>query len=151
MYHFNLKNSIFKIKDVFINEFDLNQIHFNVDCDDKITAYGWEEDFYIILTNLIDNSIYWLKTVNPNQRKININIYPDETTLNIDYTDNGPGIEKHLIENELIFEPEFSNKSGGGSGLGLAIAGEAIERNNGKIKAIYSESGAFFKVEIPIL
>jgi len=148
---FNLKDSILKIKDVFLNELNINNISFDIECDDKITAYGWEEDFYIVFTNLIDNSIYWLKTINSNQRNITINVYPDENNLNIDYNDNGPGIEKHLIENELIFEPEFSNKSGGGSGLGLAIAGEAIERNDGKIKAIYSESGAYFKVEIPIL
>jgi len=55
-----------------------------------------------------------------------------------------------LIENEVIFEPEFSNKTGGGTGLGLAIAGEAIDRNDGDLKAIYSELGAFFKVEVKL-
>lgn len=71
--------------------------------------------------------------------------------LLVEYHDNGPGIEKHLIESEIIFEPEFSNKTGGGYGLGLAIAGEAIGRNEGELKAIYSDKGAYFKMEIKIL
>jgi C4-dicarboxylate-specific signal transduction histidine kinase len=50
----------------------------------------------------------------------------------------------------VIFDPEFTTKTEGGSGLGLAIAGEAIERNDGVLKAIFSEKGAFFKIEVKI-
>jgi len=147
---FNLKGSIEKTRDVFLNELQLNNISLNIDCDETIKMYAWEEDIYIVLTNLIDNSIYWLKPFNRKDKSITIKVSIDDNTFIIDYTDNGPGIDKHLIESEIIFEPEFSNKTGGGSGLGLAISGEAIERNEGKLKAIYSDNGAFFKIEIPI-
>ncbi|MBP6237482.1 MAG: sensor histidine kinase [Saprospiraceae bacterium] len=147
---FVLKNIIQNVKDVFLSELNNQSIQYNIDCDEKLTCFGWQEDFYIVLTNLVDNSIYWLQSIEDVEKQINIKAYEEEDLLVIEYKDNGPGIEKHLIESEVIFEPEFSNKTGSGSGLGLAIAGEAIGRNDGELKAIYSESGAFFKIEVPL-
>jgi signal transduction histidine kinase len=147
---FVLRKIIENVKDVFLSELDNQSIEYSIECDEKLTCFGWQEDFYIVLTNLVDNSIYWLQSVEGREKKISIKAYEEDDLLIIEYKDNGPGIEKHLIESEVIFEPEFSNKTGGGSGLGLAIAGEAIGRNDGELKAIYSESGAFFKIEVPI-
>ncbi len=104
----------------------------------------------MVFTNLVENSIYWLQTVSGRTKEINFKVYEEDQLLIIEYRDNGPGIEKKLIESEAIFEPEFSNKTGGGTGLGLAIAGEATTRNDVELKAVYSESGAYFRVEIPI-
>jgi signal transduction histidine kinase len=147
---FTLRKIIEDVKDVFLSELHNQSIEYDIECDEKITCYGWKEDFYIVLTNLVDNSIYWLQSNEDRAKQINIKVYEEDNLLIIEYRDNGPGIEKNLIESEVIFEPEFSNKTGGGSGLGLAIAGEAIGRNDGELKAIYSESGAFFKIEVPI-
>jgi signal transduction histidine kinase len=147
---FYIRNVIENVKDVFLSELDSQQIEYKIDCDVNITCYGWAEDLYIALTNLVDNSIYWLQSITDKPRVISFNVYEGEGLLVIEYRDNGPGIEKHLIESEIIFEPEFSNKTGGGTGLGLAIAGEAVGRNEGELKAIYSDTGAFFKIEINI-
>ncbi|WP_339607301.1 sensor histidine kinase [uncultured Roseivirga sp.] len=147
---FNLRQVIENVKDVFLSELISNEVNFNIDCDINLTAFGWKEDFYIIFTNLVDNSLYWFQNTTGRQKEISFKVYEDDDQLIIEYRDNGPGIEKHLIENEVIFEPEFSNKTGGGTGLGLAIAGEAIDRNDGDLKAIYSESGAFFKIEVKL-
>lgn len=147
--YFFVKPLLLNVIGVFQNEFEDRIIEVVINCDEKTQAYGWKEDFYVVLTNLIDNSIYWMQE-NTNNKVISINVYEDSNDgfLILEYRDNGPGIEKHLIESEVIFEPEFSNKPGGGTGLGLAIAGEAISRNSGILKAIYSENGAFFKIEI---
>ncbi|PKP19162.1 MAG: ATP-binding protein [Bacteroidetes bacterium HGW-Bacteroidetes-23] len=149
---FNIRQVIENVKDVFLSELNSQNIEVNIDCDINLTAFGWKEDFYIVFTNLVDNSLYWFQNITDRNRKISFKVYEDEEDdlLIIEYRDNGPGIEKHLIESEVIFEPEFSNKTGGGTGLGLAIAGEAIDRNEGDLKAIYSESGAFFKVEVKL-
>jgi len=147
---FVLRKVFENVKDVFLSELNSQLIEYTIDCDEHLTCYGWQEDFYIVLTNLVDNSIYWLQSITDRPKKISIKAYEEDNQLIIEYKDNGPGIEKHLIESEVIFEPEFSNKTGGGSGLGLAIAGEAIGRNDGELKAIYSENGAFFKVEVTI-
>ncbi|WCM41900.1 ATP-binding protein [Flavobacterium sp. CBA20B-1] len=147
---FNLRDVINNVIDVFQLELANQQIEVKIDCDINQTVYGWKEDFYIVLTNLVDNSIFWLQSNTDKPKQISLKVYEEDELIIIEYRDSGPGIEKHLIENEVIFEPEFSNKTGGGTGLGLAIAGEAIDRNDGDLKAIYSEDGAFFKIEVKI-
>ncbi len=133
--------------DVFQAELDMKWITHEINCDENIRAYGWEQDYYIIFTNLIENSIYWLSDKKSTKNKITINVIDESDSLSIDYRDNGPGIKKEFIENQVIFEPGFTTKPDG-SGLGLAITGEALSRNSGRIKAIYSEAGAYFRMEI---
>ncbi|PZR26413.1 MAG: ATP-binding protein [Citrobacter freundii] len=147
---FNVRKVIENVRDVFFSELESQEIFYEIDCDINLTCYGWQEDFYIAFTNLVDNSIHWLQSTSGKQKNIHFKVYEDEESLIIEYRDNGPGIEKKFIESEVIFEPEFSNKSGGGTGLGLAISGEAISRNDGDLKAIFSEEGAFFKIEVKI-
>jgi len=144
---FNIRSVIENVRQVFHVELKNLGIDYIIDCDADQTCYGWKEDLYIVLTNLVDNSIYWLQQSNF-PKTISFKVYEEEEALMMEYRDSGPGIEKELIESEIIFEPEFSGKTGGGTGLGLAIAGEAIERNGGKLFAIYSDHGAFFKVQI---
>lgn len=146
---FYVRKIVEDVNDLFNQELASQNIEYEIDCDINQTIYGWKEDFYIIFTNLVENSIYWLQKKEYN-KKIGFKIYEDNDVVIIEYRDNGPGIEKKFIESEIIFEPEFSNKTGGGTGLGLAIAGESIERNDGTLKAIYSENGAYFKIEVKI-
>jgi len=148
---FKIRPVIENVKDVFLSELESRGINYQIDCEDSLTCYGWQEDFYIVFTNLVDNSIYWLQNNHEKPKKIYFKVYEEGEFVIIEYRDTGPGIERHLIESEVIFEPEFSNKTGGGSGLGLAISGEAIDRNEGDLKVIHSEDGAFFKIEIKIL
>lgn len=147
---FYIREVIENVTDVFVLEIDSQNINVKIDCDINQMIYGWKEDYYIILTNLVDNSIYWLQNSNKPTKEISFKVYEDDELIIIEYRDNGLGIDKEFIESEIIFEPEFSNKTGGGTGLGLAIAGEAIDRNNGELKAIHSENGAFFKIETKI-
>ena len=146
---FLLDKILERVFEVFVNELAINKIQHIINLDNNITIKGWEEDFYIIFTNLIENSIYWLKDSKLSERIIMVNVNDIDTKIIIDFIDNGLGIEKKLIEDELIFEPWFSTKKAGeGTGLGLAIAGEAISRNNGKLKAIYEDRGAHFQLEV---
>jgi signal transduction histidine kinase len=147
---FNVREVLENVKDVFLSELIAQDINVLIECDVNLNVFGWKEDFYIVFTNLVDNSIHWLQNNEEKAKEISFKVYEDEELLIIEYRDTGSGIDKKLIESEIIFEPEFSNKTGGGTGLGLAIAGEAIDRNDGELKAIYSETGAFFKVEIKI-
>lgn len=137
------------IYEIFENELNYNRIAFNINVEENSKVYGIQEDFLMCMTNLVENSIYWLKQEKNPNRYITININQEDDISIIDILDNGPGIEQEYIENEAIFEPGFSGKSeSSGTGLGLAIAGEAIERNNGELKAIYSDLGAHFRIEI---
>jgi signal transduction histidine kinase len=145
---FNVLTVIENVCDVFVTQLEAQNIMVQIECDVNQTFYGWKEDLYIVFTNLMDNSIYWFQGILDQDKLITFKVSEEDDLLIIEYRDNGPGIDKPLIESEVIFEPEFSNKTGGGTGLGLAIAGEAVDRNEGELKAIYSDSGAFFKVEL---
>lgn len=142
-----VRRVIERASELFASEFKRNKISMNIQPFEEMSFTGWDQDLYITLTNLIDNSIYWLMQ-SDKERKIEISAEKDEGNILIQYRDNGPGIEKKNIENDMIFEPGFSTKPEG-TGLGLAISGEAIERNDGSLKAIYSKEGAYFRIELP--
>jgi signal transduction histidine kinase len=145
---FALRPVLQEIADVYAGRIKQLGVIYTITCPSLLQCYGWKEDYYIVFTNLIDNSLYWLQEVTLPTRSIAVVVDEDDELITIEFRDNGPGIAKELIESQVIFEPEFSLKSGNGSGLGLAIAGEAIERNDGELRAVYSEHGAFFKIEI---
>lgn len=145
---FTIKSAILDAYRVFENELKFHNIRFTLNCSNELIFRGWKEDLLVALTNLIDNSIYWMSRSNGDE--IKVDCYCENGKIIIDYYNNGVPIERELIEKELIFEPGFSKKEGGGTGIGLPIAGEAIARNNGKLKAIYSETGAYFRIELEV-
>lgn len=112
-----------------------------------ISIFGWSEDLYISLTNLIENSIYWLELTKSDKKVIEITVQENESSIIIDYKDSGPGLSDLEIESGAIFEPGYSKKMNG-TGLGLAIAGEAIDRLNGELSVRSYSDGAYFQIEI---
>lgn len=107
----------------------------------------WVQDFYAVVANLIENSIYWLNKSNQNKSKLEISIMSGKNGIEyIDFRDNGPGIDSDYIESQIIFEPHFTTKPDG-SGLGLAIAGEAAERFGFDLIALSSDNGAYFRLQ----
>ncbi|AUR51343.1 sensor histidine kinase [Aquella oligotrophica] len=142
---FHVSNVFNEIYDFFASMFEQNEIVYEFNCPEGLNIYGWEIDLSICMTNLIENSIYWLNgTLN---KKIFINVIDGDDGLEIHYRDNGPGIKDSLIESSVIFEPGFSTKSNG-MGIGLALAGEAVSRFNGELKVLSSSEGAYFLLEV---
>ena len=131
---------------VFEKELNQNKITVNINCPKDSAFLAWEQDVYAIMANLIDNSIFWMNNKQLNNKEINVVVSYDQSLEYIDYRDTGPGIEEHLIESEVIFEPEFSTKPNG-TGLGLAIAGESASRNGLELKAFASETGVYFRLQ----
>jgi signal transduction histidine kinase len=144
---FLLKDSIVGAFLVFENEVLINNIKYEVFCPADLLFKGWKQDIYIILTNLIDNSIFWMLEKKSAEKIIKIDAAAVNGQLSyIDYRDTGPGIEPQLIESGVIYEPEFSTKVGG-TGLGLSIAGEAAARNGLELTAFNSETGVYFRLQ----
>lgn len=144
----------FEIRKVIENSFKIfnlslkeSNIEVKINCNSSLSIYGWEEDLYTALTNLIENSIYWLVLKIEDSKIINIEVTEAFDTIVIDYKDNGPGLTDWEIESDVIFEPGYTKKLNG-TGLGLAIAGEAVDRLNGKLKARRFDKGAYFQIEI---
>ena len=140
----SIENEISNCFAIFRQQMEDKGIKFEIYGDAIIEA--WQQDIAAIFTNLIENSIFWLSEKNTDIKEIMVNIITNENSLSyIDFRDTGPGIESNLIEDNLIFEPQFSTKPGG-TGIGLAIAGEAAERNGLKLTALESTTGAYFRL-----
>jgi C4-dicarboxylate-specific signal transduction histidine kinase len=149
---FSVKEAVSGAFQVFENLLAEKGITYQVTGDDEIQLEGWPQDIYVILTNLIDNSIFWMIEKKSPKKWITVHIQGNKSDFELlDYRDTGPGIETYLIESEVIFEPEFSTKilkdGTRGTGLGLAISGEAAIRNKLELKAFASESGAYFRLQ----
>jgi signal transduction histidine kinase len=143
---FKMVHVVQTVFEVFEADLKTEGIEFHNEVEPTMRFYGWEADFYIMLTNLVENSVFWLSNYKINNKKITVVGKRSEDKIFIDYEDNGPGIDEKLLEDGVIFEPGFTTKTEG-TGLGLAIAGEAMERNQCKLKAIYSDGGAHFRIE----
>ena len=118
-----------------------------IDGDERLTFTCWRQDIQAIFTNLIDNSLYWLRTGDSPEKRIDIGISSDGgRLLHVDYKDTGPGIEPEHIETGVIFDPQFSTKPDG-MGLGLAIAGEGATRNGLELTALEHDGGAWFRLQ----
>ena len=130
---------------LFENELLERGIQYQIDGDIEATHTGWEIDFQIVFANLIENSIYWM--TNSASKNIVVSIEDLDEKVVIDYQDTGSGIDQENIQNQDIFDPGFTTKEEG-TGLGLSIAGEALERNKGKIEALSSATGANFMIKL---
>ncbi|APA91043.1 MULTISPECIES: sensor histidine kinase [Myroides] len=134
---------------IFHNSLDESKIKVNISCDASLELFGQSEDLFIALTNLLENSLYWLGVSTQSEKFIIIDVFEKEGSIVIDYKDNGPGLTKDEVKSNIIFEPGYTKKLNG-TGLGLAISGEAVDRLNGKLIAINNDLGVYFRIEIKV-
>ena len=138
------------LEDVIKNQFLLNEeelkknaIHYYVpDTQHRVTID--ESELAVIMMNLIQNSIYWLSTIDTD-RIIHVSVADESDGLAIIISDNGPGIKEGT--EDAIFEPYFSTKPDG-IGLGLAIVGEIMADYDGELSLVKDTQykGATFKL-----
>lgn len=145
--HFNVNKVLERVIDVFRSK--IEELGIDIQVNGPICEYyGWEQDFYVILTNILDNSLFWMEEKPCEKMVINMQLKALNGKLqSIRIQDSEPGIDTDLIESHVLFEPNFSTKVKG-TGLGLAITGEACDRNSLLIKAIESDLGAVFEIEV---
>lgn len=113
---FKISRSIKFCREVFRPPFEKEGIEFawNTDKDFSVMArYGAVNQ---ILTNLLDNSVYWLSRSENENRKIFIKSNAENRTLII--ADNGPGIHESIMP--YLFQPGYSLKFPP-SGIGLYV------------------------------
>src|SRR5690606_38239074 len=78
--------------DVFKSSIEEANIEIDIVGDEKVEIFGWSEDLYIALTNLIENSVYWLGISKTVEKKIVIEVIQNNDSVIIDYKDTGPGL-----------------------------------------------------------
>ena len=144
---FTIKSVIENVAGLFSRTLRSYDISLSIEGDNEAQLLGWAEDFNRIFVNLMENSLFWLTDNWQGARDISFYMKTSDGKLeSIDYRDSGPGIDPLNIQNDLIFEPNFSTKPNG-TGLGLAIAGEAASRNGMELIAIAVEKGVLFRLQ----
>jgi signal transduction histidine kinase len=99
-----------------------------------------------VLLNLVVNAAQALG----DQGRIRVSTLLEESFVEIEVADDGPGIPAHI--RERIFDPFFTTKAvGEGTGLGLGIALEIVHGHGGNI-LVDSEpgEGTRFRVRLPV-
>lgn len=102
-----------------------------------------------VIINLLMNSLYWLRQVPKDNRRIIISVAPlDIDGVEVLFSDSGPGVPDEYRDH--IFDPYFSTKPNG-VGLGLTIAGEIVtEYYAGRLELVDGGPlpGATFRISL---
>jgi len=125
---FNISRSIKFCKEVFNPPFEKSgiELFFNSDKDFSLVArYGAINQ---VLTNLLDNSVYWLNRIENRERKIFIKINNSNRTIII--ADTGDGIHESMLP--YLFRPGYSMKWPP-SGIGLYVCKYYMQDIKGEI------------------
>lgn len=104
--------------------------------ESNISAYLAEAEAISVLTNILDNAIFWLSYARRENRKISIYLTDAIKLNNIEYnsmiiSDNGPGFN---IPTDIAIKPFITGKPHNiGSGLGLHVASEMMKGMKGHL------------------
>lgn len=115
----------------------------------RISLFGDRIQFSQVFYNLVLNSMQAIFS----NGKITVNISTVRNTIQILFSDNGPGISEE--NKKKIFEPFFSTKDptsgNGGEGLGLFVVWNILKMYKGTIQLNHKfKNGAQFIIRIPI-
>lgn len=143
-----VKDMLDKVISIYNNSLKDNSIRINVsEIGSPLIARCTMAEVLQVLINLIDNSIYWLNTIDREDKTILVTL--DGNSTHMIFSDNGPGVRDD--DKAYIFEPFFSGKGSEGRGLGLYIIRSILSNNDYSIHLadIHQEkklSGANFVV-----
>jgi two-component system NtrC family sensor kinase len=114
-----------------------------VGLDDCPAMVGDARQLAIVLGNLVGNAV----DVLPEGGRIRIAAGGTEGRVQLEVTDDGPGIDPGLVHR--VFEPFYSTKVRG-MGLGLAMCRAIVDNHGGEIRVSSAAgSGARFTVVLP--
>ncbi|OOF89041.1 two-component sensor histidine kinase [Rodentibacter ratti] len=119
-----------------------------VEGEQKVTFYGNEMDFYLLIKTLTDNAIRYT----PSGSQIDLSAQTTHEGIILKVEDNGKGIPTE--ERERVLDPFYRilGSEQQGSGLGLAIAMEIVKHYGGTLTLKDSEkfeTGLLVEVWLP--
>jgi C4-dicarboxylate-specific signal transduction histidine kinase len=148
------KISILKIlsKTIKIANTEYSGLHTNYNINsDEYYVLGDPTGIYFVFQNMIENAFEAMK--DQTDKQLWIGVEKQEESLVISFKDNGPGMEKDIVEQ--IYDPHYSTKGvnsvGHNRGLGLFTAKQTIDGHLGKIKLeTVPNQGTEFLISLPI-
>jgi signal transduction histidine kinase len=125
------------------------EIEILIDIDEKLELDGYPGAYSQVITNLVLNSLVH-GFDGRESGKINLSAKAEDSSLQIEYSDNGKGIPGENIPK--LFDPFFTTNKKAGTGLGLHIVHNLVSQKlNGSIRCDSEPgAGAQFTITIPL-
>lgn len=122
-----VKDMLDKVVSIYQNSLKDNSIKIEIsEIGSPVIAKCTMADVLQVIINLMDNSIYWLNTVDRSDKTVLVTLDGDSNQMI--FSDNGPGVRDD--DKDYIFEPFFSGKGSEGRGLGLYIIKSILNNND---------------------
>jgi len=138
--------NVVKITKLALDIFNENYIYFTSEKDEVILNFD-RSQLIRIITNLVKNSIQAIHEKNPENPKVEVEVFEKDNFVFLTVLDNGIGISEEY--KSKVFEPKFTTKNSG-MGLGLAMVKNIVETFGGTINFTSSEEkGTTFTVRLP--
>lgn len=142
------ENSLRSIVEIALDNYEFRFLDHSVNIisnwkDSNLKAYLAQAEAISVVTNLLDNSIFWLKYARKSDRYISVYITDQiKDYHSIIVSDNGPGFNLPL---DVAVEPFQTGKPQNvGSGLGLHVAKEMMAAMKGQLLLISDENDIDF-------
>jgi len=129
----NLSHLLDEIKKEFRKKLKDSNIDLSINDAEGIIVNIDKMQFRRIITNIINNSIYFLATTRRQDKYIRIEVESQPSGILIKIEDNGPGISPYEIDQ--VFDLFYTSKGDKGMGLGLALGKRIAEEHGGTIEA----------------
>lgn len=144
---FSLKDTFSDLKDVVEHKIEQGRISFEInDNFADTTLYGKQVQLVQVFTNLINNSIDAISSLDERWIRLEINIIG--TSVKISVKDSGHGIPKD--QQKQIFNSFYSSKKMNGTGIGLGISSQIIASMGGKLSYNNQSIHTEFIISLPI-
>jgi signal transduction histidine kinase/tetratricopeptide (TPR) repeat protein len=143
----NINELFSRVLGHFKPQIEQKNIHTVAACDVQDHFFSYPEMIYIILENLVENSIAFCRY---QEAHISLRAYEKESRIVLEVEDNGDGIDEKY--HPRIFEMYFRGTDRSkGNGLGLYIIRKAAEKLNGTIQfRSQRDKGTTFILTFPL-
>lgn len=108
----------------------------------KFVINNYEYVFWISFLNIVNNAVYWLRTLKDEVGRY-IELHVDKETIVIH--NNGPRIPDDALENIFVYGVTF-RKEKTATGLGLSFTKSILTSNGWDIKALNLSDGPAFRI-----
>ncbi len=144
----SIKKLIEKSLIFIINEMKFLNISYNEDINEDIFITTYQNELIQCIINIFKNTLDAFKENSFEDKKIDISVKAQSSSISLTFEDNAGGIDKDTIQK--VFEPYFSTKSKNGTGLGLYMTKTIIEEHlNGKITITSEKPSTTVVIELP--
>jgi two-component system sensor histidine kinase PhoQ len=130
----NVKFITNRILDSLNKVYQGKRIRVSLDIDNKLLFKGDEGDLMEVLGNLLDNAFKWTN------QQIEITASSANNQLSLAVSDDGPGIDRHKVE-QLLQRGVRADQTTAGHGIGLSIVKNIVEAYHGSLKIEKSRLG----------